>query len=450
MKKIFLIAGIILLTDICTKAIAQSVAEADTLSGNVSLASCIHYALQHQPALQQSYLDQQITEREIKSKLADWYPQIGINYDYEYYLQLPTSFFPNSATGIKEPIKTGVANNSTLGLEVNQTIFSNDLLLASHSAKDVRRQASQNVTNIKINAIVNVTKAYYEVLISLRQLDILKQDIVRLQKSLQDAYSQYQSGVVDKTDYEQATISLNNSLADLKSTQEQIKGNYAYLKQLMGYPSEASLELSDDTTEMENQVQLDTTQLVDYNNRIEYQLLQTQKQLQLDNLHYYKLNFLPSLSAFYDYNLAYLNDHFSNVYNTSFPNSIIGVQLTMPIFQGTMRIQNIKEAQLEVKRADWDITAIKYQINTEFVQAMAAYKSNMNDWQMLKKNMELAQDVYNIISLQYKAGVKTYLDVITAESDLRTSEFSYLNALLNVLSSKIDVEKAMGTIPLNQ
>ena len=65
---------------------------------------------------------------------------------------------------------------------------------------------------------------------------------------------------------------------------------------------------------------------------------------------------------------------------------------------------------------------------------------------MLKANLELARDVYRIIQLQYKAGTKTYLELITAETDLRTAELNRTNALYQLLSSKLDVQKALGTI----
>jgi outer membrane protein TolC len=60
--------------------------------------------------------------------------------------------------------------------------------------------------------------------------------------------------------------------------------------------------------------------------------------------------------------------------------------------------------------------------------------------------LSLAEDVYTTIQLQYRAGVKTYLDVIIAESDLRSTQVNYLNALYQVLSSKLDVQKALGEI----
>ena len=85
-------------------------------------------------------------------------------------------------------------------------------------------------------------------------------------------------------------------------------------------------------------------------------------------------------------------------------------------------------------------------IQSEYTQALANYKSYLNDYYVQHDNLDLATDVYNTIYLQYKAGVKTYLDVIIAESDLRTSQVNYLNALYEVLSSKLDVEKALGTL----
>ncbi len=77
---------------------------------------------------------------------------------------------------------------------------------------------------------------------------------------------------------------------------------------------------------------------------------------------------------------------------------------------------------------------------------MAAYKANLVTYQALKQNVELAKEVYEVIQLQYKSGVKNYLEVITAETDLRNARINYFNALYAVLSSKIDVQKALGQI----
>ena len=77
---------------------------------------------------------------------------------------------------------------------------------------------------------------------------------------------------------------------------------------------------------------------------------------------------------------------------------------------------------------------------------MANYKSSLNNYKVLTENLQFAQDVYQTIQLQYKAGTKSYLEFITAETDLRTAQVNRTNALYQLLISRLDVQKALGTI----
>lgn len=419
---------------------SQQKSENDSLLQKATLQNCIRYALAHQPSIQQSLLNEQIASREIKSKIADWLPQLNLNVNFQHNYKLPTSIFQGNA------VKIGVINTSSAQFALTQTIFNRDVLLALSTAHDVNLQAKQLTANNKINLVVNVSNAFYAVLLAREQINLVKEDLVRLKQSYDDAYNQYKSGTVDKTDYERASIALNNSKAEERHDEELLKTNFAVLKNLMGYPVDNELDLSYDTSRMENDAFIDTTQHVNYENRIEYKLLETQLRLQQANLRYYDWSFLPSLSAFGNYNLNFQNDNLQKLYNQNFPSEYIGLQLSFPIFQGGKRIQEIDQASLEVKRAEYDVVSLKSSVNVEYTQAMAGYKSNLSEFNAAKQNLELAKDVYNTIELQYKAGIKTYLDVITAESDLRTTEVNYYDALYQLLSSKLDVEKALGTI----
>lgn len=298
----------------------------------------------------------------------------------------------------------------------------------------------------KISVVVNVSKAFYAVLLTSQQIQLLTDDIARLKRSLQDALNQYKAGVVDKTDYERASIALNNAAAQKKQADEALKTSFALLKQQMGYPPKADLKIDYDTTRMESEALIDTNQVLDYQRRIEYQLLQSQRSLLKENISYSEMGFLPVLNAFGSYNLDYLNNSFSQLYKRMHPNSFVGLQFSIPIFQGGKRYELIRIAKLELNRSDFDIAAFKDAANTEYTQALAAYKSNLTNYFSQKTNLNLARDVYNTIELQYRAGVKTYLDVITSETDLRTTQINYINALFQVLSSKLDVERALGII----
>jgi outer membrane protein TolC len=412
----------------------------DTLPPVATVDACVQFALQHYPLVQQAMLDEQITDRQIKSRLAEWYPQIGLNASYQNNFQLPAIAFAGAYD------YSGTYNNSSVGLGLTQTLFNRDVLLASRTKRDVLTQSHQMTVSDKIDVTVNVSKAFYDVLLTEQDIKVLDDDIVRLDRNLKDTYNQYQGGLVDKTDYKRATISLNNSKAQRKTDLETLKAKYAVLTQLMGYTGRDSLHLAYDSATMEQEVTLDTTAAPDYNQRIEFQQLMTEKRLQQAEVKYQKWAYIPMVSAGAGYSLNYLNPELGKLYSNNFPTSYAGLTVSVPIFQGTQRTQNIRIAELQLTRIDWDVVNLQTQINTQYAEALATYKSNLNNYYVQRDNLSLAREVFNTIELQYRNGVKAYLDLITSETDLRTAQVNYSDALYLVLSSKLDVEKALGSI----
>ncbi|RYD86911.1 MAG: TolC family protein, partial [Sphingobacteriales bacterium] len=231
-------------------------------------------------------------------------------------------------------------------------------------------------------------------------------------------------------------------------TEEAIKSKSAYLKQVMGFNPDRKLTLSYDSAALQAEAMIDTNQVLNYAARVEYRMLQTQKNLDNVNVSYYKWGFLPSVSAIGGYSLAYFNDNFSKLYNDAFPTSFAGLTLSIPIFQGGKRLQNLAKARLQVERTDLDLINSRNSINTEYAQALANYKGAYANWKALNENVSLANDVYKVVDLQYREGIKTYLDVIVAQADLRTAELNFYNALFQLLASKIDLQRSLGTLPL--
>ncbi|MBC6605973.1 TolC family protein [Hymenobacter sp. BT188] len=421
------------------------------LPANATLEECVQFALRNQPLVRQATIDEAIGERQIRIGLSDWLPQVQGVGSYTRNLILPTTVLPNfqDPTAGQQLVRIGLKNTSTIGLQGTQLLYSNDVLLAARSMRFVRLNNSQNTTAFKIDVVTNVSKAFYDILLTQEQLRILDEAIVRQEKQLKDAFAQYEVGITDKIDYKRASISVKNARAQRKTTAESLKGKYATLKQLMGYAPENNLALAYDTAQMIRQTRLDTTQQLTFENRIEVQQLLTQKKLQRINIDYYRLGFLPSLSGFVNYNRVYQNNDFSVLYDRAFPNSQAGLQLALPIFTGTRRTQNLRIAELQDERLDLDLFDTKNQINSEYEQALATYKSALNDLATQQENARDAQEIYGIVKLQYDEGIKTYLEVIVAETDLRTSQLNYYNSLFAVLASKLDVERALGTIALN-
>ena len=101
----------------------------DSIPEKVTLQNCIQYALQHNPDIQNAKIDEAITETTIKSKLADWYPQVNLNYNLQHNFQLPTLNFNGNLT------HTGTENTSAIQVGATQNIFNLSLIHISEPTR---------------------------------------------------------------------------------------------------------------------------------------------------------------------------------------------------------------------------------------------------------------------------------------------------------------------------
>ena len=230
-------------------------------------AVCTHAST----VIQQSLIDESITETIIKDKLSDWYLQLNFAYLFQHNFQLQKVVFQGNT------IKLGTDNTSAMQVTLHQNLFNRDVLLASKTKDDVRTQVKQVTTGTKIEIAAATAKAFYDVLTTLQQIKATDEDIVRLERSLKDAYSRYTVGIADKTDYKRATIALNNANALRKSNNAALEAKMEYLKSLMGYPVSGDLTITYDSLKMENELFVDTVAKAAYSNRVEYQLLATKE-----------------------------------------------------------------------------------------------------------------------------------------------------------------------------
>jgi outer membrane protein TolC len=443
-KRLFVTCCLLSFISIASQGQNQPVPDSSALT----LEQCVAYALKHEPYINMAIVNVAITRANNRIATAGWLPQVNVQGNLTHYNTLPTGFFTDSGRIVNS--KTGVVNTFTPTLAVTQTIFNPALLYAVHTAPLYVKQAEQVTDSTKIEIIAAVSKTFYSLLNTLEQINVLKEDTARLNKNVSDTYHQFVSGVADKTNYDEAVITLNNSLFSLRQATESIRPQYSQLKQVMGFPPAQQFNVLYDTVQMQNDIVFDTTLQLDMSKRPEYQYLQTTKQLQLQTVNYYRHAWIPTVGAFFDYEYEYESNSFGSLFSQAYPFNYVGLSLSVPIFTGFARTNNVKKARLQYDLLDWSEVELKSQIWTDYTTAMSNYKSNLYNLGVSKENTALAKETYDIVQLQYLQGVVPYLNVITAESNLITSELTYETSLFQVLSSKIDLEKSMGIITVNK
>jgi outer membrane protein TolC len=422
----------------------------DTTKYNFTVADCVAYSYQHQHDVVNANLDVNSAAYHVKEIIGQGYPQISGSANFLDYLIIPTTLIPGSFVGQPGNIKLkfGVTYQSTLGLALNQIVFDPNYLVGLAARKTYKQLYDRSYTRTKIEANVSVTKAYYQVLVSVEQIKLLNADISQLKQQMDETVARNKQGFVEKIDVDRITLQYNSLVTSRENTLRLLGVNYELLKFQMGMPVDAVLILKDKLEDIKLDASIvdparDTTV---YKNRIEYNLLETQEKLNEYDVKSKKGQFLPKLSFVANYSPSYQNNSFSDLYSENFPSSYIGLNLSVPIFTGWQHHNQLKQSEITVLKSQNDLYNMKNTVNLQVDQAKTSYINGLQTLEVQRKNQALAQEVLRVSKIKYEQGVGSSIEVTQAQTDLESADNSYIQGLYDALVSKVDLDYAYGRI----
>jgi outer membrane protein len=215
----------------------------------------------------------------------------------------------------------------------------------------------------------------------------------------------------------------------------------------MGMPIADELVLTDKVSP--DQVKdgiLDAT-LYKYEDRKDYQQAQVSKQLLEYNVRRYKLSQIPtiSLSALYAKNAQRDKWNFFGR-GDWFDIANINLNVSIPIFNGFLTKSKIQEAKLQVAKVNNQIEGMKLWIDNEVAMAKNNYRNAVVTMDYQKKNMELAETIYQQTKKKYEVGTGSQIEIVAAQTELKSAQTNYISALYDAVIAKVEFLKATGKL----
>jgi outer membrane protein len=472
MKNIFFIT--LLLICIAFSSYAQQGTSSAKPPYNFSLQDCINYAFEHQDTVLNAALDIKSAEYKVKETTGIGLPQISGSASFQDYLKIPTILFPNFITPavygvlIDQKIKDGSGNtitkvpdgaggfqsvsftqkyNTNLGVTLNQILFDGSYLVGLKASRTFKELSQRSYTRSKIDASVNVTKAYYQVLVSNEQVKLLDADINQLKQQVDQTVAQNKQGFVENVDVQRIQVQYNNLTTTRENTIRLLALNYQLLKFQMGMPVNNDLTLTDKLEDVKMDVNpSDISDTTFYHNRVEYNLYETNLKLNQLDLKRKKSQYLPTLSANANSSLQFQNNSFGQLYSTSYPSTYVGLNLNVPIFSGGQRINQVRQSKIAVLKAQNDLDNLKNGITLQANAAQITYINGLKSLGNQKQNQQLAQEVLRVTKIKYQQGVGSSIEVTQAQTALEDADNKYIQSLYDAMVSKVDLDKAFGRI----
>ena len=436
-----------------------------------TVQQAVQYALKNSVEVKNSLLDMQIqkqTNREITSAA---FPQLSAALSTNYFPNVAVQSFPNfiaAATyGVleKEGVKDGSGNAiqppsdfgivqaqfgtnfvTSGGVDFSQLLFDGQVfvgLQARDASIDFARKRTA-VTEEMIN--VNVQKIYYQLLVGRQQATSIDANITRFEKLLNDTKKIFENGFAEKLDVDKVNVQLNNLITEKIKVENQLRAGNASLKFLMNMPQKDILVLADTLTEdMVKGNVLD--QAYNYSDRKEFQLLEVGKKLGEYNIRRYKLSYLPTVAFYGNYSKIAQRNRF-DFFNKGpwFTSSVLGLKISVPIFDGFAKAARISKARLELQQTNNRLEQLQASIDNDVEQAKLNFTSGLLTIDNQRKNMELAEAVYNTTKIKYEQGLGSNQEIYTAQTELKLAQNNYYGALYDAVIARIDFLKATGKL----
>jgi len=415
-----------------------------------NLQDCLEYAYQHNDSLKNAQLDIESAKYKVKETVGIGLPQVSGSASLQDYLKVPTTLLPGEffdQPGTFIPVKFGVKYQSSAGLTLNQLLFNGSYLVGLKASKTFKELSERNFNRTKAATTVAVTKAYYQVLVSNEQIKLLDANIAQLSQQLKETTEMNKQGFVEKIDLDRLTVLYSNLVTTKENTvRALVLANYV-LRFQIGMPATENLVVTDKIQDikLENDLALSADTSA-YRNRPEFGLIETQGKLNELNLQRLKSEYLPSLSAFGSSSYAYQSDNFKDLFDTKFPSTVIGLQLNVPIFSGFQRSNQVKQAQIEVRKSANILNSVKNGLILQQDVARITYQNSIQSLENQRSNMKLASEVLRVSKIKYQEGVGSSIEVTQAQTALEQAENNYIQSLYDALVSKVDLDNAYGRI----
>lgn len=419
---------------------------------NYSLQQSIDYAIKNSPNYLNSELDLKNAEYRKKEITGLGLPQVTGSVDLKNYLELPTQLLPGqffgAPAGTYIPVRFGTKYNSTAGINASQLIFSSDYIFGLKASTEFINLSKISVTRSKAELVSQVSKAYYTVIISRDRIKLLEANVVRLKKILDDTKAFNKQGFAELIDVERLEVQYNNLITEKDKTVRLIGLSETVLKFQMGYKLSDPITLSDSLNINTDTFEELSSSKIDITKRPDYQLFKAQQSLLDIDVKRLKWGYMPTLAAYgaYQYNAQREKFDFLDTDQQWFKIALIGATLNLTIFDGFQRHNKIQQAKISSLKNLNTIKAIEQAGELEATVASITYNNAYQSVLVQKKNMVLAQHVYDVAQKKYQGGVGTSLEIVNAETSLKEAQTNYYNAVYDMLIAKIDYQKAIGTL----
>lgn len=396
---------------------------------SLSLQQAVEYAVEHNKQLQVSRKEVDLYKQKVREAVASGLPQINgtVNYNTNFGYEMN---FGGNAIKMKD--------QSNLVGSVSQLLFSGQWIVNVQISKIAEQLSMQQVDITALDIRENICNTYYAVLAGERLKEIVSMNLKNLNEVYEHTRNMYEAGTVEITDVDQIRITVGLLKNSLSTLERNVELSYNLLRLQLGLTADHALRLSDPLDhflDKEDYVKL-AVQQFEINNSPEFQVIQTQEEMNKKMVGLQKWAYAPTISGQYSYTYKLLKPELDMS-----PKHAAGVVMSIPLFSGFERKSLVEQAKIGYEQTLLNKSLLEDQLYLNDKQYKFELKNATENYSLQKENIELAKRVLENIQRKYEFGAVSSLDLTQANNNYLEAENNYTNACLTLLQAELKLER---------
>jgi outer membrane protein TolC len=444
MKKIKIIAFVIFLA-------SNLHAQDEQNKQDFSLVDAEGYAVENNYQIKNVQLDYEASEKKIWETIAIGLPQVNAEGNFQDLIDIPVSvvdatlFNPLAPPGSVMEFQMGQKYSMSATINVNQLIFDGSYIVGLQFSKFYQEMAKTNIDRTITQVKVTVREAYYNTLVAEKNLELIDSIVLSTKLMWDQSKVFYESGFILKEDLDQIEVSYNRIQVSQKNATNQVVIAKNLLKLQMGYDLESEIILNESFDDVLEGILQNNPALKEFSveNNYDYIMMSQQKQLDEYSLKNEKAKYLPSVGAFFSHSQNAFRQEFDFFDGDGawYPTTVWGVGVQVPILSSGQKLMKVQQAKIKIEQDDNQLTNVENSLKFRELQLKASFMNAYEALELEKKNVELAQSIYNNALKRKSEGAINALDVTQIQNQLLQAEGSYINAIMQMLMYKIELDK---------
>ncbi|MDR2119346.1 MAG: TolC family protein [Tannerella sp.] len=410
----------------------------------INLSQAIDIALSDNPVIKVADREIALKKESNREAYAGLFPDISATGGYSRTLKKQTVVMEFG--GESQTIQMGIDNSYNGGFVVSLPVFAPALYKSIRLTQTDVTLAVEKSRASRLDMINQVTKAYYQLLLAQDGYEVLQQSFRQAEANFDVVNEMYRQGMVSEYDKIRSEVQVRSLKPNVVSAENGVKLAKLQLKVLMGLEKDAEIEVEGNLKDYETELFARETadRSLSLENNSELKQIDLNAEMLFLNRKLQETNFMPTVSASFNYIYTSLSNHFRIRDYNWFPYSTAGLTLTVPLFRAS-NFPKLRKTQIQIQQLEETRLNTERMLQMQIAGCLNSMSAGTEQIASNRESILQAEKGRLIAQKRYEVGKGTIIELNDSEVALTQARLVYNQSIYDYLTAKADLDKVLGS-----